>query len=183
MTQSLQTRFAQTHPRAAHPSSATQRLCRLAREKVTWVVGLDGSTLSFRCLRLAEMMMKLDGSHNLLVLNLVEEGEEEKRSLMVQAEEECRRAGVFTLKHFGTKTLTIPEGWDLISTLVYFANHAGGFRCRLVVGAMGMTYEDTPKMDKIGHVAATCLAKVKVRPLVMKSLAARPHGRRRGPLT
>ena len=72
-------------------------------------------------------------------------------------------------EHFGTKLITIPEGWDIVSTLVYFANHAGGYRCRLVVGAMGMTYEDTPKMNKIGHVAATCLAKVKVPVTIVKN--------------
>ena len=65
--------------------------------KVTWVVGLDGSALSFRCLRLAAMTMKLDGSHNLLALSLVGPGEEPKKSMMSKAEEEARRAGIFTL--------------------------------------------------------------------------------------
>ena len=38
--------------------------------EVTWIVGLDGSALSFRCLRLAAMLMH-QSKHNLVALNLV----------------------------------------------------------------------------------------------------------------
>ena len=46
---------------------------------------------------------------------------------------------------------------------MYFANHAAGYKGHLVIGAMGKTSEEEPKIDRLGHVASTCLAKVKVR--------------------
>ena len=59
-------------------------------------------------------------------------------------------------------SVSAANGWDISSTLVYFANHAAGYKGHLVIGAMGMTSETEPKMDRLGHVASTCLAKAKV---------------------
>ena len=75
--------------------------------ETSWIVGLDGSLLSFRCLRLAAMMMRQDGKHNLVALNLVSPGDDENVVLMNKAEDEVRRTGLLTWKYFGKKTLAI----------------------------------------------------------------------------
>ena len=74
---------------------------------VVWIVGLDGSAISFRCLRLASLCMMQNGTHKLLAINLVKRGQTEDKGLFTKAEDECRRAGVFTLKNFGCKTVEI----------------------------------------------------------------------------
>ena len=74
---------------------------------LVWIVGLDGSAISYRCLRLASLCMKQNGTHKLLCVHLVKKGQGEDKNLFASAENECRRAGVFTLKNFGCKTVEI----------------------------------------------------------------------------
>eukprot|EP00966_Prymnesium_polylepis_P135718 3137343-Prymnesium_polylepis.1 len=149
-----------------------------ASYEVLWIVGLDGSQLSYRCLRLVAMTMKLSGGkHKLLALNMAKSGDPENSKIFNEAETQARAAGVNMFKSFSTKSLKIPrslcataaaDGWSLVDTLVYFANHTARFRGRLVLGAKGLTGADQPKMDRLGHVALSCLDRVKVPVTIVK---------------
>jgi len=104
----------------------------------------------------------------LLALNMAKSGDPENSKIFNEAETQARAAGVNMFKSFSTKSLKIPDGWSLVDTLVYFANHTARFRGRLVLGAKGLTGADQPKMDRLGHVALSCLDRVKVPVTIVK---------------
>jgi len=149
------------------------------RADVTWVVGIDGSLLSFRCLRLAAMMMNQSGQHHLVALNLVAIGEKENTTLMGKAAEQALRAGVQP-KFFGKKTIVIPAGWSAEGALIYFANHVAGGTGKLVIGSFGTTLEEdsvgAKKFGSLGHFAAECLDRVKVPVTIVKDAWASKEG-------
>jgi hypothetical protein len=81
----------------------------LGTAEVTWVVGMDGSRLAFRCLRLAAMLMDLNGLHEICVLRLVRDrgiSHADEVGVQTQCQEDLRRCGV-PLKRCSFKKITI----------------------------------------------------------------------------
>ena len=144
-----------------------------------WIVGLDGSDLSFRALRLAAFLMNPKGvlkgqRDNLVAVTVLKDGEaeESKAHLLNEAKVELLKCGVMDY-NVQTKAIQLPAGWEVGDALVYFANHAGlgiASKCHFVLGAQGIDKSDgAEKMARLGSIAEQCLAKVKVPITIVKS--------------
>ena len=168
-------------PKAITEDDLVMPFKHTSNAEVTWVIGMDGSRLAFRCLRLASMMMTLRGKHDLLVLHLSDEkAERESMLLESKCQEEARKCGI-PYRNFAFKTLTRPAGWSVAQTLIYFANQCAGYRARLVIGAQGVRLDDEKgdrAMDWLGAVATECMAKVKVPLVVVKQPWGNVQGER-----
>jgi len=135
-----------------------------------WIVAMDGSHLSYRCLRLASMLMDVDNaSHHILALN-ISEGGKTNSLLASNTQEEVRKCGV-SMQKFAFKTIGQPEKLSVAQTLVAYVNNCSDLKVRLVLGAQGMRYDDitgVPVMDHIGSVAGECMERVKAPVIVVK---------------
>ena len=138
-----------------------------------WVIAVDGSDLSMRALRLAAFLMnptfiKSGQRDQVVVVNIVQQGEAENTNLLVTCREELRKCNLQNVeKQVALKTITLPEGWSVGDGLVYFTNHVHMGQTHLVIGAAGKR-ADGSGFSHLGSIAEQCLAKVKVPVTVVK---------------
>ena len=138
-----------------------------------WVIAVDGSDLSMRVVRLASFLMnpsfiKSGQRDQVVVVNIVQRGEEENTNLLVTCREELRKCNLQNVeKQVALKTIPMPEGWGVGDALVYFTNHVHMGQTQLVIGAAGKR-ADGSGFSRLGSIAEQCLAKVKVPVTIVK---------------
>ena len=136
----------------------------------TYLVGLDGSDLSWEALRLATRIMgPKDDVH---ALAIVKPGGAPD-SLVAVAEGILRGAGLLGAARGGAQfvveTEALKDGWTIAQQLIYAANHVNNRRGILVMGAAGGGAEGKAHPagnPPMGSVARDALHQVKV-PLVL----------------
>ena len=136
----------------------------------TYLVGLDGSDLSWEALRLATRIMgPKDDVH---ALAIVKPGGAPD-SLVADAEGILRGAGLLGAARGGAQfvveTEALKDGWTIAQQLIYAANHVNNRRGILVMGAAGGGAEGKAHPagnPPMGSVARDALHRVKV-PLVL----------------
>ena len=136
----------------------------------TYLVGLDGSDLSWEALRLATRIMgPKDDVH---ALAIVKPGGAPE-SLVADAEGILRGAGLLGAARGGAQfvveTEALKDGWTIAQQLIYAANHVNNRRGILVMGAAGGGAEGKAHPagnPPMGSVARDALHQVKV-PLVL----------------
>ena len=136
----------------------------------TYLVGLDGSDLSWEALRLATRIMgPKDDVHALAITK----GGGAPESLVADAEGILRGAGLLGVARGGAQfvveTEALKDGWTIAQQLIYAANHVNNRRGILVMGAAGGGAEGKAHPagnPPMGSVARDALHQVKV-PLVL----------------
>lgn len=150
----------------------------------TWLVGIDGSDVAYKALRLATMLMD-PYEDQIKVLHLSDPQKEDPSAhpdtLMNNAEVELRRAQVGRTK-WSIEHQTLREGWVLIGQLIYEANHLNNGNAVLVMGAQGKSADERPGsalpgmhrpkgQPPMGSVAEACLNLVKVPVVLVRGQA------------
>ena len=136
----------------------------------TYLVGLDGSDLSWSALRLATALF--DPEHDTIhAVTIVKGGAAPSDSLVADAEGILRgEAHLLGKSRGGTQFVveveTLRDGWSVAQQLIYAANHVNNRRGVLVIGAAGDGAEGKthPRGNPpMGSVARDALHQVKVR--------------------
>lgn len=143
----------------------------------TWLVGLDGSHVSYRALRLATMMMdpNVDTVKAFTIYDPSKDDVGASQVLMSNAEIEMRKAHL-PPESWAVEAVALTEGWDLANQLIYHANHVSNGNAVLVIGAAGKT-ADGEKAHPLGNppmgkIAEACLNRCKVPVLLTRASAA-----------
>ena len=138
-----------------------------------WVVGMNGSDLSMRALRLGAFLMSPSYKNHdtILAINIVKTDapEGDDVTLFGKCNEAVRSCGAIPERVLTCKTIRLPEGWTPGDALVYYSNHISppcGGETRLVIGAQGN--DDKGSASKLGDIALQCLAKAKVPVVLVK---------------
>lgn len=153
-----------------HTNAGNLQVDSIADECV-WVVGVDGSRLSFRCLRLASMLMDTTGKDQLIVLHVSTHGEVSETSMLAtNCQLEARRCNI-PMKCFAFKSVPKVDKLSVADTIISYISNFAGNRARLVIGAQGMRTNGTAgttSMDHIGGVAMECMLRIKVPVVIVK---------------
>ena len=143
----------------------------------TWLVGLDGSHVSYRALRLATMMMdpNVDTIKAFTIYDPSTDDVGAAQTLMSNAEIELRKAHV-PPEQWVIEAQALEEGWNVTSQIIYHANHVNNGNAVLVIGAAGKTADNATKAHPkgnapMGKIADACLNRCKVPVLLTRASA------------
>lgn len=145
----------------------------------TWLVGLDGSHISYRALRLATMMMdpNVDTVKAFTIYDPSTDDVGTAQTLMSNAELELRKAHVPS-EQWVVEAQALCDGWNIANQIIYHANHVNNGNAVLVIGASGKTADgDSGKVHPsgnppMGKIADACLNRCKVPVLLTRASAA-----------
>ena len=141
------------------------------------LVCTDGSRLSLRATRLAAYLL---GDLDTITIFYVTDGPgDDPLQLFRKIEMDLVTTCGVPKARFNCEAVSIKEGFDVKSTIMYRANHIAGGRGLLLIGAAGRRLEDADKSKgrrpggqaPMGSVSEACMAKVKIPVILVKGKA------------
>ncbi|KAL1530470.1 hypothetical protein AB1Y20_001372 [Prymnesium parvum] len=145
-------------------------VARLPSARKTFLVGLDGSNLSFRALRLAAALAD-DMKDNVVVVHVSDKIDE--KMLQSKVSDTLLHAGI-QVRRQAFEIVECSGEWTIAGTLIYLANHIAKGTGVLVLGAAGKAGEEHGRAGPkgqlpMGSVALTCQEVCKVPVVIVKS--------------
>ena len=147
---------------------------RLRPSKKTYIVGLDGSELSFRSVQTAAQLMN-DMNDNLVIVTLGKKDSDKEifERFKSRAQEVAMKNHVPHMRIY-CEYIQIPDSYTIENALMSLVNHHHNGASILVIGAAGKGDEDRkgrkPEgQPPIGHLALACLQRAKVPVVLVKS--------------
>ena len=144
---------------------------RLPPARKTYMVGMDGSELSFKALRLAAALCD-DMKDNVVVVHVSENAD--AKQLQSKCQDTLLGAGIQTRRQ-AFEVVERASDWGIADLLIYLANHIAKGTGVLVIGAAGKHGEETglksgpSGQPPMGSVAIKCQETCKVPVVIVKS--------------